>query len=326
MLKYGANPNTKDKNGNSLLLKLLKSRKHYGNLNDDLIEDLKKNYGAEVELGNIKPINSIQIETGFIAKGSSANVYSGSWNNTKVAIKQFSFTNNILLQLKSFYNEIDILNKLIHSDNVIHFMSYDSKHYRIIMEYADSGSLYHYITHNIPLPWSDRYEIFQGVVNGLAYVHEHNIIHRDIKTDNILLQKNLTHWQPKIIDFGISAFTNQKIVNFMGSPYYMSPEALNEQKQTQKSDMFSLAMCTCEIVLWKEMQSSLPDVNTIDDLVEYHKFERRPRLTTDSPPKFAALLFWPWKNDPDQRPTAAEMQVETQSDMNTMSEKLMKMR
>jgi serine/threonine-protein kinase len=207
------------------------------------------------------------------------------------------------------------MNKLV-SPNVIGFYGYDSKQYKIVMEFAENGTLYDYIVSKPALPWTERYVIKQGIVNGIKYIHDANIIHRDLKSDNILLAKNL---QPKITDFGFSIFTNEHPDYFSGSYDYTAPEALNNEDQTQKSDMFSIGVIIAEMIKWCPIGHTRPEVVSLEDLVEYHESEKKISPPDDCPPKFKNVLSLLWKKNPEDRATAAETQQETLTDMDTLS-------
>jgi len=83
---------------------------------------------------------------------------------------------------------------------------------------------------------------FRKIVKGVGYLHSKNILHRDIKLDNILLDKNLN---PKIIDFGISSIYSKykKIYDTAGTPVYLAPEVITAKGEiSMKSDVWSLGV------------------------------------------------------------------------------------
>ena len=120
-----------------------------------------------------------------------------------------------------------ILEKLDHP-NIIgcegHFWDYSSKTLWIVLEYADDGDLFHALTHRRKrgryLRERDIWHIFMQVCSGLAYLHEQRVVHRDIKSLNILLTKS---GQVKIGDLGVGREVSQQTLmlkTFYGTPLY----------------------------------------------------------------------------------------------------------
>lgn len=95
----------------------------------------------------------------------------------------------------------------------------------LVMELCQGKSLYHYIKKKpgLKLQESECCTIFRQVVDAIAYLHQNNIVHRDLKLDNILIddKKNI-----KLIDFGFSVICSpdQKLNLFCGTPHYMDPD------------------------------------------------------------------------------------------------------
>jgi serine/threonine protein kinase len=94
----------------------------------------------------------------------------------------------------------------------------------IEMEYADAGTLAEFLSQlSAPLQEYEILLIFRQIVCAISYLHENNILHRDIKTDNIFLNKE---GYIKVGDFGISKMltTKREAESVVGTPYYISPE------------------------------------------------------------------------------------------------------
>ena len=169
----------------------------------------------------------------LLGKGSYGTVYlakneSSQSTNDYVAIKKFSIRDKT--SYSSFKNELQIFKK-IESDYLIKILDYykDSDYIYLVMEYAPHGDLEEYIRSfyskrkKINTKFVDT--IIYQVSEGLKVLHKNNIIHRDIKTSNILVfNKNLI----KITDFGISKILDNNALakSSIGTPYYMSPEII----------------------------------------------------------------------------------------------------
>jgi 5'-AMP-activated protein kinase, catalytic alpha subunit len=98
----------------------------------------------------------------------------------------------------------------------------------MVMEYADGGDLLQYVKKKGKLSDEEARELLLQIVYGLAHIHSRSVIHRDIKLDNILLDKNR---KPKICDFGVSKIItkSQKIEEQCGTPAYLAPEIIRNQ-------------------------------------------------------------------------------------------------
>ena len=162
---------------------------------------------------------------------------------------------------KQIYNEASIMKKLFHP-NIISFKDVfkDTKldYFYIVMEYANDGDLSKKIKTQKQKTYGDKYfseekilQYFDQICRGLQYIHSKNIIHRDIKTQNIFLMKN---GKVKIGDFGISkALTNTKnnASTIIGTPYYFSPEIINGEPYNYKTDIWSLGVVLYEMCCLK---------------------------------------------------------------------------
>ena len=129
---------------------------------------------------------------------------------------------------KKVLREIYILKKIKHV-NVIRLLEVfeTPKHVLIVMEYASGGDLLHCVKSRGHLTEEESIPIFRQVVYGLAHIHSRNILHRDIKLDNILID---SEGGVKICDFGVSKIINKEATIFdqCGTPAYIAPEIITE--------------------------------------------------------------------------------------------------
>ncbi|XP_028807537.1 receptor-like protein kinase THESEUS 1 [Neltuma alba] len=197
-------------------------------------------------------------ESLLLGEGGFGKVYEGTMvNGIKVAIKVANHESR--QGLHEFQNEIKLLSKLSHS-NLISLIGCCNEDSQMILvyEFLANGSLsgYLYGAGFIPLSWKQRLEICIGTAKGLHFLHTRvprSIIHRDVKTTNILLDKNLV---PKVADFGISRkgppLDKSHVTTFVkGSFGYIDPEYFRTKYLTEKSDAFSFGMVLMEVICGK---------------------------------------------------------------------------
>ena len=187
----------------------------------------------------------------LIGIGSTCKVYKGISKKTN-KIYAIKVCNELEKYYDSIINELNILRLVKNKSNNIEkfygvYYSKEENTIWIILEYFEYGNIMSYLTQiNYPMNEEIIATIIQNVLFGLLYLHSINIIHRDIKCQNLLLSKE---GRVKISDFGISI--NKNIVNCnnrVGTPYWMSPEVINRQKYNEKTDIWSVGIICYELV------------------------------------------------------------------------------
>lgn len=155
--------------------------------------------------------------------------------------------------IKKFQRESQAAASLSHNNivNVFDVGVQDNLHY-IVMEYVNGKTLKNYILEKGRIPWQEAIFLAKQITFALDHAHKNNIIHRDIKPQNILLNEEMI---PKVTDFGIArAITSSTITlveETMGSVHYISPEQARGGFVDAKSDLYSLGIIMYEMITGK---------------------------------------------------------------------------
>jgi len=206
-----------------------------------------------------------------------------------------------------FKREISILGKLRHP-NVVLFMgasTADVNNMAIVTELVEGGNL-----HDVLYVQKKKFDLktnlglFKQISFGLNYLHLSNIIHRDLKLPNILVDKFLT---VKLCDLGLSCVKNpaKQINEAVGSPLWRAPEILLRKTYDQSCDVYSFALCIWELL---SLEQPYLDIEDWDQLVEEVAVKgKRPNIPSFVPTDLATLLKTSWDADPKKRPNFGQI-------------------
>jgi len=209
--------------------------------NSVTLEDLVNNATARDIYKNLK----------LIGEGAAGEVFLATDTNTneQVAIKKMTISTDTLHLLCT---EINIMKESIHPNVVKYFDSFivDTNYLWVVMELMDGGCLTDVLELYDDMPLTEPQVIYVCLqtLRSLDYIHDGHRIHRDIKSDNLLLN---TRGEVKVADFGYAAQLTQdkqKRNTVVGTPYWMAPELIRGHDYGIKVDIWSLGIMVVEML------------------------------------------------------------------------------
>ncbi|KAJ4841623.1 Serine/threonine-protein kinase sty17 [Turnera subulata] len=240
-----------------------------------------------------------------VASGSFGDLYRGTYCSQEVAIKILKPERVSTEMLREFSQEVYILRKVRHK-NVVQFIGACTRppNLCIVTEFMAKGSIYNFLhkqkgTFKLPA----LIKVAIDVSKGMNYLHQNNIIHRDLKTANLLMDENEV---VKVADFGVARVQAQSGVMTAetGTYRWMAPEVIEHKPYDHKADVFSFG-----IVMWELLTGELPYsyLTPLQAAVGVVQKGLRPTIPKNTHPKVAELLERCWQQDPIQRPTFSEI-------------------
>ncbi|KAL7127530.1 hypothetical protein ABFS83_14G258800 [Erythranthe nasuta] len=195
-------------------------------------------------------------EEKVIGEGGYGIVYHGILqDNSSIAVK--NLLNNRGQAEREFKVEVEVIGRVRHK-NLVRLLGYcaEGAHRMLVYEYVDNGNLEQWLHGDVgpisPLTWEIRMNIILGTAKGLTYLHEGlepKVVHRDIKSSNILLDKQ---WHAKVSDFGLAKLIGSEksyiTTRVMGTFGYVSPEYASTGMLNERSDVYSFGVLIMEII------------------------------------------------------------------------------
>ncbi|EXX67475.1 uncharacterized protein OCT59_020687 [Rhizophagus irregularis] len=255
----------------------------------------------------------------IIGSGGFGKVFRANWKNTGniLALKEFKYNTAV----KEIINEIYLQRKVDFHENIVRFLgiTYENDNYSllknkkfmIVMEYADGGSLRNYLKLNFStLTWDNKYQLAYQIVRALECLHNEEILHRDLNSNNIFVHQN----RIKLGDFGLSKRIEE--ISKSGSETigvipYIDPNKFEQKnyKFNKKSDIYSLG-----VILWEISSGKPPFKNTDYNDPHYEiclaiKIMQgfRETVVKNTPIEYIKLYTACWDQKPDERPTAQQV-------------------
>ena len=264
----------------------------------------------------IESADEIEITT-VLSRGTSGTVCAARWRGMDVAVKQFHYQENKEQEAEAvrenFENEVFLMRELHHA-NLVRFFAAQSKppNLCIVMERM-TGSLTDLLYGRLR-QGADKMlipprlvAIACGIVSGMAFLHAHNVCHRDLKSANVLFDKQL---RIKLCDFAFSKFkpsdedASMQLQTQIGTAAWMAPEVLRGDDYSLKCDSYSFGVIIWELIVRKQPFRELNHFQLLNHVGLHGKTLQMP---ADAAPIWRAVAVACWQSQPQLRPSFAQL-------------------
>lgn len=244
-----------------------------------------------------------------VGQGGFGEVFQAKWRGLEVAVKKLTLGTLTGNEKTDFERETQAMWK-VQFRNVLRLIGVctEVNHYAMVVEFMRGGSLYDRLRHGGGAAFreKDRWDVAIRVAQGLADLHGDGVIHRDLKSHNVLLDE---YRRARIADFGLARVRTATTASITGgkggSIRWSAPECFQfPSRITDRTDMYSYGM-----ILWELLTGEIPFHQAPNEMIVMGLVQNGTRETipADCPSVWREIIEACWKQDRDQRPSAVEV-------------------
>ncbi|KAL0209653.1 hypothetical protein RCL1_008491 [Eukaryota sp. TZLM3-RCL] len=277
---------------------------HY---DEDIISRRRNSYPKT----SLSPSSNINFKKGeLLGRGAFGSVYLGLDCDTGMlmAIKEFPRIDKSTAELVEIQQEIDLMKTLTHPNIVKYYGSQSSlDNLHVFMEYVPGGSIAQLIKKFQCFSLDVVKHYTRQILEGVAYLHSHSIIHRDLKGANILVTDDGT---VKVADFGASKRLQgyhtmlNEAHSLKGTPFWMAPEIVVQSSYGRAADIWSIGCCIIEMATGRPPWAEFPAVTALFHIARSTQPPAFPQEIGQDGVNFLTQCF---QRDPKLRPSAAQL-------------------
>jgi Leucine-rich repeat (LRR) protein/tRNA A-37 threonylcarbamoyl transferase component Bud32 len=254
--------------------------------------------------------DEIIIEGNAIGEGAFASVYKARYREQQVAFKSLKMQELGLQFNDEFEQEVRMMMNLRHK-SIVQFIGASRVQGKlaILTEFMPQGNLSSLLASQ-RLELELKLKIIKDIADGLLFLHSNNILHRDIKAENVLVVSTSTDAiiNVKVADFGTARSVNDQFTTGytkgIGTPSYMAVEILRNEHYGRSADIYSFG-----VLMWTVFTQEEPykDIKYSWDLADFVLQGKRLPIPADCPNQFRELISTCWAQNPQDRPTIQQI-------------------
>jgi len=242
-----------------------------------------------------------------IGRGNFGQVFRATWLGSDVAVKRLANSKLGEEGMRRMRKEAAILSDMNHT-NVVKLVGLSITGGggvpMLVMEFVDGDNLRTRLSDKRrPLSWKQRYAMLAGAAHGIAYLHQRGIIHRDIKSSNLLVDSD---GNVKVGDFGFATVkVDNGTMTRCGTPCWTAPEVIKGKPCGTPADVYSFGIVMWEVLTRRVPYEGAPMANVVGDVLD----GVRPEIPSDCPRDFGRMMERCWSAEPKNRPTIEDVLV-----------------
>jgi serine/threonine protein kinase len=265
----------------------------------------KDSISGMIEVGNWSlDIKDLMLEPEPFAKGAFGRVHKADYLGTPVCVKIISkLSPDEDDYFKFTQREVAALKSLSHP-NLVQFIgaSETSKEIWIVTEFVSGGTVRKHLKNfDEDVPWHVRISIALDVASAMAFLHSRQIIHRDLKSKNLLVTDN---WRVKLCDFGFARSIKDKKqtkhMTLCGTEEYMAPEVIFGMSYDQRAEVYSFGLLMCEIIVRLKIEETIPRTPVTEFGLDHAGY--RALVPKECPKEFLEVALKCCAYEPKDRP------------------------